>query len=102
MARSSVRSWCGKAAPRCQVQKRTPPARMLPSNAVRILDRVMSPSERQSPSFAQKVPFATASDRMAVLHRYLDPSTSLAEILFGLIMTLTFTLGAGLMIEAEV
>ena len=38
---------------------------------------------------------------MAVLHRYLDPSTSLAEILFGLIMTLTFTLGAGLMIEDE-
>lgn len=61
----------------------------------------MSPGERQSPSFAQKVPFATAADRMAVLHRYLDPSTSLAEILFGLIMTLTFTLGAGLMIEDE-
>jgi len=38
---------------------------------------------------------------MAVLHRYLDPSTSLAEILFGLIMTLTFTLGAGLLIEDE-
>ena len=61
----------------------------------------MSAGERQSPSFAQKVPFATASDRMAVLHRYLDPSTSLAEILFGLIMTLTFTLGAGLLIEDE-
>ena len=43
----------------------------------------------------------TAADRMAVLHRYLDPSTSLAEILFGLIMTLTFTLGAGLLIEDE-
>ena len=38
---------------------------------------------------------------MTVLHRYLDPSTSLAEILFGLIMTLTFTLGAGLLIEDE-
>ena len=35
------------------------------------------------------------------MHRYLDPSTSLAEILFGLIMTLTFTLGAGLIIEEE-
>jgi VIT family len=70
-------------------------------NTLRILDRAMSPGERQSPSFAQKVPFATAADRMAVLHRYLDPSTSLAEILFGLIMTLTFTLGAGLMIEDE-
>jgi len=74
---------------------------MLPSNVVRILDRVMNSGERQSPSFAQRVPFATAADRMAVLHRYLDPSTSLAEILFGLIMTLTFTLGAGLIIEDE-
>ncbi|HEX2493518.1 MAG TPA: hypothetical protein VHK24_07055, partial [Steroidobacter sp.] len=36
-----------------------------------------------------------------LLHRYLDPATSLAEILFGLIMTLTFTLGAGLIIEDE-
>ena len=41
------------------------------------------------------------ADRTGVLHRYLDPSTSLAEILFGLIMTLTFTLGAGLLIEDE-
>jgi hypothetical protein len=39
--------------------------------------------------------------RASLLHRYLDPSTSLAEILFGLIMTLTFTLGAGLIIEDE-
>lgn len=36
-----------------------------------------------------------------LMHRYLDPSTSLAEILFGLIMTLTFTLSAGLIIEDE-
>jgi hypothetical protein len=35
------------------------------------------------------------------MHRYLDPATSLAEILFGLIMTLTFTLGAGIIIEDE-
>lgn len=39
--------------------------------------------------------------RDSVMHRYLDPETSLAEILFGLIMTLTFTLGAGLIIEDE-
>ena len=26
--------------------------------------------------------------------RYLDPGASLSEVLFGLIMTLTFTLGA--------
>jgi hypothetical protein len=44
---------------------------------------------------------APATDGASLLHRYLDPSTSLAEILFGLIMTLTFTLGAGLIIEDE-
>ena len=33
--------------------------------------------------------------------RYLDPASSLAEVLFGLIMTLTFTLGAGIIIEDE-
>lgn len=40
-----------------------------------------------------------SSTRTSLVHRYLDPATSLAEILFGLIMTLTFTLGAGLLIE---
>ena len=35
-----------------------------------------------------------------VMHRHLDPGESLAEILFGLIMTLTFTLGAGLLVQA--
>ena len=35
------------------------------------------------------------------MDRYLDPATSLAEIMFGLIMTLTFTLGAGIIIEDE-
>jgi len=39
---------------------------------------------------------------MSILkHRYIDPATSLSEVLFGLIMTLTFTLGAGLMIQEE-
>lgn len=33
--------------------------------------------------------------------RYLDPGSSLGEVLFGLIMTLTFTLGAGLMLQEE-
>jgi hypothetical protein len=37
----------------------------------------------------------------SLLHRYLDPASSLGEILFGLIMTLTFTLGAGVIIEDE-
>lgn len=33
--------------------------------------------------------------------RYLDPGSRMGEILFGLIMTLTFTLGAGLVMEEE-
>lgn len=33
--------------------------------------------------------------------RHLDPGTRMGEILFGLIMTLTFTLGAGLVIQEE-
>jgi hypothetical protein len=32
---------------------------------------------------------------------HLDPATALSEVLFGLIMTLTFTLSAGLIIEDE-
>jgi hypothetical protein len=35
------------------------------------------------------------------MSRYLDPASSLGEIMFGLIMTLTFTLGAGIIIEDE-
>ena len=42
-----------------------------------------------------------AEPRSSLMHRYLDPATSLAEVLFGLIMTLTFTLGAGIVIEDE-
>ena len=42
-----------------------------------------------------------ARRRTSLMHRYLDPATSLTEILFGLIMTLTFTLGAGMVIEDE-
>jgi len=37
----------------------------------------------------------------SIAEKYLDPATSLGEVLFGLIMTLTFTLGAGLIIEEE-
>jgi hypothetical protein len=37
----------------------------------------------------------------ALALRFVDPGTSLSEVLFGLIMTLTFTLGAGLMIQEE-
>jgi VIT1/CCC1 family predicted Fe2+/Mn2+ transporter len=41
------------------------------------------------------------SIRTSFVHKYLDQGTSLGEILFGLIMTLTFTLGAGLTIQEE-
>jgi VIT1/CCC1 family predicted Fe2+/Mn2+ transporter len=41
------------------------------------------------------------SIRTSFVNKYLDPATSLGEILFGLIMTLTFTLGAGLTIQEE-
>jgi hypothetical protein len=42
-----------------------------------------------------------SQDKGSLVHRYVDPATSLGEILFGLIMTLTFTLGAGIIIEDE-
>ena len=40
-------------------------------------------------------------NRSSLASRYLDPASSLGEIMFGLIMTLTFTLGAGIIIEDE-
>jgi len=36
-----------------------------------------------------------------LFHRYLDPGESLSEILFGLVMTLTFTLGAGVFVRED-
>jgi VIT family len=60
----------------------------------------MNAAKPQSSSSTPKAAAAASSGR-AFLHRYLDPATALAEILFGLIMTLTFTLGAGLIIEDE-
>lgn len=42
-----------------------------------------------------------AESRSSLIHRYLDPASSLGEVLFGLIMTLTFTLGAGIIIEDQ-
>jgi hypothetical protein len=41
------------------------------------------------------------SIRSSFLDKYLDPATSMGEVLFGLIMTLTFTLGAGITIQEE-
>src|SRR5688572_16827906 len=38
---------------------------------------------------------------MSWLDRYIDPATTLGEILFGLIMTLTFTLAAGVVMQEE-
>jgi membrane protein DedA with SNARE-associated domain len=43
----------------------------------------------------------TSQTRPSLVHRFVDPATSMGEILFGLIMTLTFTLGAGIIIEDE-
>ncbi len=37
--------------------------------------------------------------RESFIKRYLDPTDSLGEVLFGLIMVLAFTLGAGLIVE---
>jgi hypothetical protein len=58
------------------------------------------------PAIASRAPVpakaeSTTADGASLLHRYVDPATSLGEILFGLIMTLTFTLGAGIIIEDE-
>jgi len=37
--------------------------------------------------------------RQSFVRRYLDPTESLGEVMFGLIMVLTFTLGAGLIVK---
>ncbi len=39
--------------------------------------------------------------RRSFVSRYLDPASHMGEILFGLIMTLTFTLAAGIVIQEE-
>jgi len=39
--------------------------------------------------------------RSSFVARYLDPASHMGEILFGLIMTLTFTLAAGIVIQEE-
>ncbi len=43
----------------------------------------------------------TPGSRSSIAQKYLDPATSLGEVMFGLIMTLTFTLAAGVIIEDE-
>lgn len=43
----------------------------------------------------------STSIRTSFVNKYLDPASTMGEVLFGLIMTLTFTLGAGLMIQEE-
>jgi len=42
---------------------------------------------------------ASTDSRQSFMLRYLDPTEILGEVLFGLIMVLTFTLGAGLIIK---
>jgi hypothetical protein len=61
-------------------------------------------NETRSPSTED---FAAAASRAAHLSHdapnvpFVDPATALGEILFGLVMTLTFTLTAGMIIESE-
>jgi hypothetical protein len=43
----------------------------------------------------------TVAPHSSLMDRYLDPASTLGEILFGLIMTLTFTLSAGIIIQDE-
>ena len=42
-----------------------------------------------------------AAVRSSFVNKYLDPATSMGEVLFGLIMTLTFTLSAGMTIQED-
>src|SRR5690349_9652169 len=43
----------------------------------------------------------SAERTSSIRSRWLDPTSSLGEVMFGLIMTLTFTLGAGIIIDEE-
>jgi hypothetical protein len=48
----------------------------------------------------QSRPTASRSSPIqSFVNRYLDPTDSLSEVLFGPIMALTFTLGAGLIVK---
>ena len=49
----------------------------------------------------RELPEVRKSGFVAWLQKFIDPTTSLSEILFGLIMTLTFTLGAGVVVQDE-
>ena len=60
------------------------------------------PDDRAAALFRSALTSDAIDSRISPLdQRYLDPASSLAEVLFGLIMTLTFTLGAGIIIEDE-
>lgn len=58
-------------------------------------------ANRELPIVAGVTLSSVSALQSSLLHRHLDPASSLGEVLFGLIMTLTFTLGAGLIIEDE-
>lgn len=75
--------------------------RMLDCNGREQVSSMSVGKSKDSSSIRAADPAAARVDRIALIHRYVDPATALAEILFGLIMTLTFTLGAGLLIEDE-
>jgi VIT1/CCC1 family predicted Fe2+/Mn2+ transporter len=42
-----------------------------------------------------------ASLSVSIAQKHLEPGESLSEVLFGLVMTLTFTLGAGMMVKED-
>jgi hypothetical protein len=48
-----------------------------------------------------KGPAVLRSLGISIAQRYLEPGESLSELLFGLIMTLTFTLGAGILVSED-
>jgi len=52
-----------------------------------------------SKEVAREVPPADRPSRRRRLVEFLDPSERLGEVLFGLVMVLTFTLGAGLTVQ---
>ncbi|HWT79461.1 MAG TPA: VIT1/CCC1 transporter family protein [Candidatus Methylomirabilis sp.] len=50
-------------------------------------------------SYASGLSPSAAPSRQSFIRRHLDPTESLGEVLFGLIMAFSFTLGAGLIVK---
>jgi len=52
-------------------------------------------------SHSDSPPGSQTVARPSFVRRHLDPTDRLSEVLFGLIMVLTFTLGAGLIVHSN-